>query len=287
MAVRIVLDTGPVRNVIEGDPRQIDLEALRRARPSVRTSIAGPALAELAEQLIDGAIRLPLWIANVGQYDGVLDDEWPFLPSGRQLTAFTGVAQTGTDINLAEESRLLQTWWRLFRQLRSTADLMAGLPFTFANGQQSVVAVDEPRLRQTIAETRNGWIGYVQSFSGRSGIDASRQAILNEIIRRHGQEDGDATDQQQRLMPVFNMIAILVESSLRSRTPYNPELRRRRGDTFDITLLYVLAHPEALIVTADGPFIERLRQTRLPDAARVLSIEELNERLQGGTLDEV
>jgi hypothetical protein len=93
MTVRVVLDTGPVRNVIEGDPRQIDLERLRRAKPGVRTSIGGPVLAELAEQLIDGAIRAPLWIANVGRYDGVLDEEWPFLPSGRQLTAFTSVAR--------------------------------------------------------------------------------------------------------------------------------------------------------------------------------------------------
>lgn len=286
MAVRVVLDTGPVRNIIEDDPRQIDLEGLRRAKPGVKTSIGGPALAELAEQLIDGAIRPPLWVANVGRFDAVLDEEWPFLPSGRQLTAFTGVARAAADIDLAEESRLLQAWWQVFRQARSAADLLTGLPFTFAGGRQGRVAVDEPALRATLAGNRDGWIGYVRSFGGRTGADASRLAILNEVVRRHGEEGADAADHRERLMPVFEMIAILVEASLQTRMPpYNPESRRRRGDTFDINLLYVLAHPEAVVVTADGPFAERLRQTGLLQAGRVILIEELTDRLRAGTLE--
>lgn len=93
MTVWAILDTAPVRNTIECDDRQIDLPSLRQAKPAIRASIAGSAMVELFEQLVDGRMDFSLRAANVGSFDGVLDEEFLIFPSGRQLTAFTAVEQ--------------------------------------------------------------------------------------------------------------------------------------------------------------------------------------------------
>ena len=144
--------------------------------------------------------------------------------------------------------------------------------------------LDVSRLRHTVATERSDWVGYVRSFAAEFGERPNRAEVLRAIVRRHGNEVGDATDHHLRLMPVFEMIATLVHSSLRTRDGYDPTTERRQGDTFDINLLYVLSHPETVVVTTDGPFVRRLAQTNATQRDRVLDIEQFNEHLRNATL---
>ncbi len=280
----VVMDTGAVRNIIEGDSRRVDLAALRDD-PEIHVAIAGSAFAELVNQLVSGQMSFEAWANNISQFDGVLDNDLPFFPAGRQLAAFSGVQQN--DTNLDEEHRLAQEFWQLLRSAQSPEDLLTNDSEVEIEGQSVPVRVDSSRLAATVQRERSNWIDYVESFASELDENASRADVLQAVISRHGSEPSDSPDHLDRLSPVFEMIATLVHSSLRRRGGYNPTSERRQGDTFDINLLYVLGHQEAVIVTTDRPFVSRLSQTGVSRSNRVMNIEQCNDHLRNGTLTSI
>jgi hypothetical protein len=97
-----------------------------------------------------------------------------------------------------------------------------------------------------------------------------------------GSAPGDVPDLGEKLDGAAKMIARFVAMSLARREPYNPETESRRGDAFDLNLLFYLPLP-AFIVTGDKRFVRGLRATNSPQARQVLTIEEFNDHLRNGT----
>jgi hypothetical protein len=64
---------------------------------------------------------------------------------------------------------------------------------------------------------------------------------------------------------------------------YNPLSDKRRGDAFDLDLLYYIPLP-AIIVTGDKRFARGLKQTDAPHGRQVLTIEEFNRHLAENSL---
>jgi hypothetical protein len=66
--------------------------------------------------------------------------------------------------------------------------------------------------------------------------------------------------------------------------PYDPSTKERHGDLFDWALLFALPLP-SVVVTSDGPFINRLRATKATDARQIVSVEEFNDHVRKDTLE--
>ena len=58
-----------------------------------------------------------------------------------------------------------------------------------------------------------------------------------------GTQPGDPPDLGDKLDSVSRMIARLVCESLKTKDAYNPDAERRRGDAFDISLLFYTSLP--------------------------------------------
>ena len=79
------------------------------------------------------------------------------------------------------------------------------------------------------------------------------------------------------------MIAHLLKQGTAAKTPYNPRSPKRRGDAFDLMLLFYVPLP-AVVVTADTKFVNGLRQSGAKRAGQVLTVAELHDELRSGTL---
>jgi hypothetical protein len=99
-----------------------------------------------------------------------------------------------------------------------------------------------------------------------------------------GNDPLDAPGIAEKLDAASRMIARFVARSLPSKMPsYNPQTEKRRGDTFDLNLLFYVPLP-AVIVTGDTRFVRGLRETDASHARQVLTIDEFNTNLREGSL---
>ena len=73
-----------------------------------------------------------------------------------------------------------------------------------------------------------------------------------------GTQPGDPPDLGDKLDSVSRMIARLVCESLKTKDAYNPDAERRRGDAFDISLLFYTSLP-SVVCTTDQKLVNRLR----------------------------
>jgi hypothetical protein len=272
------LDTCTIRNHLHGTGQRLDFAAIKSSTEQLRLSVAGGAGFELLEQLIEGRLPWSVW-SNISTITPLLDDRWPLLPTGRQLAALAGT-QTDITIDVEKERRCLRACWRLQSVARSNDDIInKGGWFDGADGNRYAIHLQMPGLTSTGAAERQSWIDYIdhiQKLLSKLGLASLDEDSIVALMKSNPNAyPGDPPDFHKRLDAVSRMIARFVSESLKARTPYNPTSDKRRGDVFDISLLFYVPLP-SVVCTADEKFVNRLRDTGAPHAAQIVTVDELN-----------
>ena len=284
MLVRILLDTCTIRNHLHTVGKQLDISAIRCSTEQLRFSLPGGVGVELLEQLTEGRVSWSEWENGMPVIDSILDQRWPLLPTGRQLAAIAGT-QTDIDIDIEAERRHLRAVWRLQRHSKNTADLERGGWYEGADGQRYAIKLELPKLHSTATAEREAWKNYIhhiQTLLPLLGVPQPSEADILALMKMNqGKYPGDPPDLGDKLDSVGRMIARLVSQSLKTKSPYNPDTEKRRGDAFDISLLFYVPLP-SVICTADEKFVNRLRNTGAPHSRQVVSIEEFNDVVRHG-----
>jgi hypothetical protein len=290
MIIRVILDTCTVRNHLHQGERLLDFEAIRSSSEQLRFSLAGGTLAELLEQLVEARISFGDWNARVSNIDGILDQRWPVLPTGRELAALAGT-QTDLSTNLESKRRHLKTCWQLTRNSHCLADLQTLRTYEGEGGATYGVTLDAKRPGSVNTGRRISWMEYIEKmqdmlppYNIRYNGECEKK-VLALMKQGLGTQPGDPPDLAQMLDPVARMIARLVCESLNPKTPYNPRTEDRKGDAFDISLLFYISLP-TVICTADKKFVNRLAATKAPNAQQVMTVEDFNTSVAAGTLAE-
>lgn len=282
MLVRIVLDTCTVRNHLHRTGKQLDFGAIKSSTEQLRFSLPGGAGVELLEQLTEGRLSWQEWTNGIPAIDAILDERWPILPTGRQLAAIAGT-QTDISIDIEAERRHLRAVWRLQRYSQSTADLQRGGWYEGADGQRYGIKLELPKLQSAGTAERDSWKNYIrhiQALLPSLGVQQASEADILALMKlNQGTYPGDPPDLGEKLDTVARMIARLVSQALKKKAPYNPDADKRRGDAFDISLLFYVPLP-SVICTADEKFVNRLRDTGAPQSRQVASVDELNEHVR-------
>lgn len=285
MLVRVVLDTCTVRNHLHPIGTRFDFGAIRSSREQLRFSLAGGTGVELLEQLTDGRLSWADWTGGIPLVDAILDQRWPLLPTGKQLAALAGT-QTDIVLDIEAERRHLRACWRLQRYSNSTSDLQRGGWYEAADGQRLSIKLELPKLDAATVHERKSWSDYIhdmQARVNRLGIKRVDESTLLALMKTNsGTYPGDPPDMGEKLDAVGRMIARFVAISL-EKDGYNPDTTRRRGDTFDISLLFYVPLP-CVICTADERFVNRLRGTNALHSRQVITIPEFNEHVARGTV---
>lgn len=233
----------------------------------------------MLEQLTEGRVAWTEWSNRMPSIDSILDRRWPLLPTGRQLAA---LAETQTDISvdIESEQRYLRAVWSLQRYATSTADLQRGGWYEGADGKKYAFKLELSKLQAAATAERESWRNYIQHIQsllpslGMTG--ATEEVILALMKQGQGTYPGDPPDLADKLDSADRMIARLVSQALKKRDPYNPSTDKRRGDAFDISLLFNVPLP-SVICTADEKFVNRLRDTGASHSRQVVTVNELND----------
>ncbi|MGA7500832.1 MAG: DUF2934 domain-containing protein [Isosphaeraceae bacterium] len=288
MFVRAVLDTCTVRNHTDDINPKITLDLVRERRDLVRMSLPASAFVELTRQLAEGDLPFTRWKERIPGLGGVLDPRWPCLPNGRQLAWLAGTQTIKPIENIEDESRHMRACWHHLLEVKPEELGKCQVVYRVSNGSLRSIRLDYQRLKQTIAGERQDWIDYIRKMRAElptRGIAATDERALAALMRADfGNDPLDAPGLGEKLDAASRMMARFVARSLPSKMPaYNPESEKRRGDAFDVNLLFYVPLP-AVIVTGDGRFVRGLRETGAPHARQVLTIEEFNAELSKGSL---
>jgi len=286
MLVRILLDTCTVRNHLHAIGKQLDFNAIRSSHEQLRFSLPGGTGVELLEQLTEGRISWSEWTKGIPAIDSILDQRWPLLPTGRQLAALAGT-QTDIVIDIEAERRHLQAVWRLQRHSNNTPDLQRGGWYEGTDGKRYGIKLELSKLQMVSTTERDSWKNYIrhiQALLPSLGMKRGTEAdILSLMKMNQGTYPGDPPDLGDKLDSVARMIARLVSQALKTKDAYNPDTDKRRGDAFDLSLLFYVPLP-SVICTADEKFVNRLRDTGAPHSCQVVSVDEFNQCVKNGTV---
>jgi hypothetical protein len=289
MIVRVLLDTCAVRKHIHGDDDSIDIPAVRARLTEYKVSIPGSTFAELIEQLLDKRLGFLDWSSAVGKLDTVLDPNWPCLPNGKELAYLAGT-YTRQRIDIAEERPFMQACWKHLRE----ADCWTRLtrwPYMFKTptGELKGNVLREDRLRTVMKDQRDGWVDYIHEMQSRlpqvarGDTGKCERALVDLMNADFGTDPNDAPEVAYKLDAMIRMLAKFTSLAIQKRDAYNPEGNNRRGDVFDLELLFALPLP-AIVVTADEKFVNRLREIGAEHAGQVVTIAEFNQHVRAGTL---
>lgn len=282
MLVRIVLDTCTIRNHLHELGHRLDFSAINSSTEQLRFSVAGGAGFELLEQLTAGRLPWSEW-PKISTLTPYLDDRWPLLPTGRQLAALAGT-QTDISIDVEAERLHLRACWRFQTIARSNEDLtQKRASYRGADGKEYAIQLNHAALASAGSQQRRSWIDYIdhiRTLAPQLGFTKLDEASIVALMKSNPNAyPGDPPDFGDRLDAVSRMIARLVAQSLNRTAPYNPSSVKRRGDAFDISLLFYVPLP-SVICTADERFVNRLRDTGAPHAKQVVTVNELNNLMR-------
>lgn len=290
MLIRIVLDTCTVRNHLHDTGQRFDRQAIAESTEQLRFSVAGGAGFELMEQLIEERLPWSVWNGKISTFTPLLDDRWPLLPTGSQLAAIAGT-QTGLSIDIENERRHLRACWRLQTIASCPDDLTSrGGWYERADGQKMSVKLNLSDLKSTGTKERKFWIDYIahiQTLAPKLGfMTLDEKSILAMLKSNPNAYPSDPPDFGDKMDAVSRMIARLVSQALKAKSPYNPQSDKRRGDAFDLSLLFYVPLP-SVICTADVKFVNRLRDTKSPHSQQVVSVDELNDLIRDNNVSQL
>jgi hypothetical protein len=202
------------------------------------------------------------------------------------LAAIAGT-QTDIVIDTEAERRHLRAVWRLLRHSKSTSELQRGGWYEGADGRRYGIKLELSKLQTVSAAERDSWrdyIRHIQTLLPSLGVkNATESDILSLMKMNQGTYPGDPPDLGDKLDSAARMIARLVSQAVKTKGAYNPDADKRRGDAFDISLLFYVPLP-SVICTADERFVNRLKDTGAPHSCQVVSVDEFNECVRNGTV---
>jgi hypothetical protein len=260
--VRVVLDTCTVRNHTDDCQPQIDVNLLQERRDGVRLSLSASAFVELTRQLADGDLPYARWKEKSPSINAMLDPRWPCLPNGKQLAWLAGTQMHAPIESLEDESRHMRACWFHLLDVAPAEIGKCQVVYRVSDGTLKSIRLDATHLRNVIAGQRQEWIDYIQKMQKelpeRGFTAKDEDAILDLMRSDFGSDPLDAPGIAEKLDAASRMLTRFVARSLPSKMPsYNPLSEKRRGDAFDLDLLYYIPLP-AIIVTGDGRFARGL-----------------------------
>ena len=291
MFVRVVLDTCTVRNHTDNCQPQLDLHLIHEKSDLVRLSLSASAFVELTAQLADGRLSFARWKESSPPINAVLDQRWPCLPNGKQLAWLAGTQIVEPIENIEDESRHMRACWHHLLDVAPEEIGRSQVAYRVSDGTLRGIRLDTRALKDSIAGQRQEWIDYIRRMQAElpsHGFTAKDEDDIHKImLSNFGSDPSDAPGVAMKLDAASRMIARFVARSLPSKlAAYNPESEKRRGDTFDLNLLFYVPLP-AVIVTGDARFVRGLRETDTPHGRQVVTIEEFNMHLGSGTLGDL
>lgn len=278
---RILLDTGVVRNVVHGDEKALDIEALSGAKGPHPVSIADGALAELAAALLRGAVAPEAWAASVAQLNGLLDIDFPVAPGGKELAALWG-AHPNVGMDMDETRAYYRAAWSFLCTVKTKADLARPAIYYPPGGRAVAIRLDRDHVEDVLARAGTDWEDWatrtaslVQDLRGAGDdvtVEDLRQLTMHTLSFDMGVRDA------QKLDLVVRVLALRGHQAARRREPYSP--KGKPNDPLDLDLLFGLPLP-AWVCTQDLRLQRLVRGTGSPDAQDVMTPEELLLRLEG------
>lgn len=288
MITRILLDTCVIRNFIHQIGPKLDVPALLPRLWKYRISLADGTTAELMNQFAEKRISFQDWKDRIGELDKILDPRFPVFLGGRELAALAGL-QTDLKFDASEVQAHKQAIWKLLRDATDEIKLLAGVNYKDAQGDKAL-RPDPIQIQTAMQQARQTWISYVdkmkqleQQTPGLFSSLAKTKAYLSSGL---GSASTDPPDLATRLDAVLSIQAELVYMSVNSPNPYNPSSDKRRGDLFDMALLYALPLP-VIIITADKPFLNRVKNAKTPDAVQLIDTSQFNQHVLDDDLEKL
>ncbi len=283
MFVRVVLDTSTVRNHTDDVDPKLDLQLINQKRDLVRISLAASTFVELTRQLADENLAFANWKRRLPDLASILDNRWPCLPNGKELGWLAQTQTIEPITSIEDESRYMRACWQHLMDVEPDKIGRSKVVYRVSDGSLKSICLNYDNLEQIISDQRMEWIGYIRKMQAelpQLGIDASDETRIIALMHSNlGKDFCDAPGLSNKLDAVSRMTARFVAQSLNSNKPaYNPEIEKRRGDAFDLNLLFYVPLP-AVIVTNDIRFVRGLRETATPHHRQVLTIEEFNSEL--------
>ncbi|MBV9421208.1 MAG: hypothetical protein JO348_15680, partial [Alphaproteobacteria bacterium] len=224
------------------------------------------------------------WEAQVPVLQGILDPRWPYLPNGKELAWFAGTQIVYPVEDPENLSRQMRAYWHHLQTVKPDEIEKAIVVFRASNGSLQQIRMNVKKLYEALASERQRWIDYIDKMKTLLPKDQANEATILKMMQQNfGNEPFNSPGIAEKLDAVSRLIARFVFMAVAGKLPYDPTTRKRRGDAFDINLLFYVPLP-AVIVTNDNPLVENLKMTKAPTARQLLTIEEFNGHLQDGTL---
>lgn len=276
---RILLDSSVVRGVVHDDPQALDLSELARLKGAHPISVADGALAELAAALLRDSIPWAKWAKQIGDFDAVLDPEFPVAPGGRELAAFWG-AQPPTGMNLDEVRAYYRAAWAYLRNARSAADLARREVFYGPSGRTYAIRLDASTVETAIRSIGEKWSRWVTSIAGLIHEERGEGKKIDEASLRRAAESNLLLDMAaadvEKLDLVIHVLARRAFEAARPVAPYSP--RGEPNDALDLDLMFGIPLP-GWVCTADRRLHRVVQATASTDRSAVMTPTELLDRL--------
>lgn len=282
----VVLDTSTVRSVLQNEPQAIrhwpDI-LFYSSRATFRLS--DTAIAELILQLAEGRLYWSNWTGQIHLVDAILDKKLPVEPCNRNL----GHVLSGFTHEVIPEDVLARQVWRLLKDCRTLDDLNRACEFLYDGGTMRVQFTPLSQAQKFMGNLRDQWASEfddsLRLFRVWQTKEPGSITSLDQLVRALSAHlDGERlTDppMSQKFDAWLRNRAERIWSSARSKDPYNPLSDNNSGDALDDHMLQYLSLPQARILTQDGRFMRRVRQTNTFQGDRVISLQECRDWLVG------
>ena len=276
--MRVVLDTGAVRNIIHHDQPAINTDLLAAGRPGIVVSVGEPAFAEIVAAIHERRVGWDDWRAAISTLDRILDPNLPVLPGRRELAEYVA-GQLSTD-HMAH----IQAGWRHIAESQSPESLIRTSSYRDSAGIERGVTANFQMAQTIRAAVHQEWIAIVRRMQELLGGQGFSNDQIDAIIRRGF--EGIPGRPLDCLDAAVRFLSRTVSLSINGGgTPYNPE--SNINDALDFELLYALALPDSILCTTDERLMNIVRSTGSPQANRIISVGELNRRLTDNSLSEL
>jgi len=275
--MRLVLDTGCIRNLIHRSEPQIDFELLVSAGSSIASSIAEPALVELLTSIHEQRVVWDEWRVAASSLDRILDADLPFLPGRRQL------AELVTEQLSNDEIQHIRAGWRHIVESETAEQLRCVSSYLDSSGNERHLRADLDTAQEIRTRIHQDWIDFIRHMQEILGGQQMPNPRIEAIVRQGFEPISgvplDSVDAAVRFLARFVVL------SVNGREPYNPE--SNPSDSLDFELLYALALPQSVICTTDQRLMNITGATGSPQASRIIGVPDLNRRLGEGSLTEL
>lgn len=275
----VVLDTSTVRSVLQNEP-----QAVRHWRDILFYSsratfrLSDTAIAELVLQLAEGRLYWSHWTGQIHLVDAVLDKRLPVEPCGRNL----GQVLTGFVHEVIPEGVLARQVWRLLKDCRTLDDLNRQPEFLYDGTTLQIQFTPLLQAQTFMGNLRDQWAKEFDDslYLFRMWQQAEPASIrsLEQLVQKLGRdldsERPTSPPVSQKFDAMLRNRAERIWSAARSTRPYNPRSDDNSGDALDDHMLQYLSLPQARILTQDGRFMRRVRQTRSFQSDRIISLDE-------------